>query len=263
MSNMQTLDDYYYAEQLKRYIIQFMTVFSGMKVKVGTSTGQDPRLIKVPIVYGSRDRVAAWIKGDGTQNKPLRLPTFSAYLRSIDLAPGRQKGIPTERRQTVARNSTKPFPENLEVVHQMMPVPYAATFELSIFASNTDQQFQIMEQILTLFDPLIQFQTSDDPLDWTQIITLQLRQIQNEENHPAGGDRRLIQQTLSFEAIIYMAAPAYIKENFIKNIKIRLGVVPTTLNLQNSEDVIEYFNTEELAYNEIFNLADVDIEGLT
>lgn len=259
MSQIQTLDNYFYDEQLKRYIVQFMAVFAGMKVKVGTSVGQESRLIRIPIVYGSKDRVAAWVKGDNTQNKPLRLPTFSAYLRTIDLAPGRRKGIPTERRQTVLETGGV-FPTDIKVVHQMMPVPYMATFELSIFASNSDQHFQILEQILVLFDPILQFQTSDDPLDWTQINTLELRQINNEENQPAGGDRRLIQTTLSFETVVYLAAPANVKTNFIQDIKIRLGVVPTTVNLSNDGEIISYFNEQGVQYDEIFTLADVNIE---
>ena len=67
---------YYFDEQLKRYITQFMAVFSNFWVRVGVSAGQDTRLIRVPIIYGSMDRVAAWIKTQQTHNRSR----VSAYL---------------------------------------------------------------------------------------------------------------------------------------------------------------------------------------
>ena len=40
------------------------------------------------------------------------------------------------------------FPDDLTVVKRAMPVPYDATIELSIYASNTQQMHQMLEQIL-------------------------------------------------------------------------------------------------------------------
>jgi hypothetical protein len=214
-------------------------------------------LIKVPVIYGSRDRVVAWIKGEQTQNKPLRLPAMSTYLRSVNVAPDKRKGVSNVRRQTVARLG-RPFPDNIEVVYQQMPIPYRATFEVSTFASNSDQHFQIMEQIFMLFDPILQIQTSDDPLDWTQITTVELTNIQFEENFPAGADRRYIQSVLSFEVIFYICGPAEFKKNYIETIKLRLAVIPETVNVGNQFEVLDALNTEGAVYKDI-----ADVSGLT
>jgi hypothetical protein len=253
-------DDYYFNEQFKRYAIQFMALFSELRVRVGVSAGLPPRLIRVPVIYGSRDRVVAWIKSEQTQNKPLRLPAMSVFRRSIAQAPDKKKGIGGTRRQTVARNNGQPFPENVGVVRQLMPIPYRVIYELSIFASNQLQYDQIMEQILILFDPSVQFQTSDDPMDWAQITTAELTSIQDNVNFPAGADRRIIQAVLNFEVIVYLQGPANFRENYIQNIKVRLSVVPTATDFSNSESIIQALDLENAEYIDLFTLSDIDID---
>lgn len=252
-------NDYYFDEQLRRYRTQFMAIFSGLKVMVGASADLPARLIRCPVIYGSRDKVVAWIKGEQTQNKPLRLPAMSAYLRSIAQAPDKRKGVGMTRRQTVALNNGEPFPNNVGVYRQLQPVPYRAVFELSVFASNTLQHDQIMEQILILFDPSVQIQTSDDPLDMTQITQVELTNINWEENFPAGADRRILQSVLFFEVIFYLSGPANFRQNYIQNIQIRLAVVPTSTDFSDSYGIIEALDEEGATYIDVFSLDNIDI----
>ena len=253
-------DDYYFDQQLKRYCTQFMAIFSELQVKVGASADLPSRLIKVPVVYGSRDRVVAWIKGDQTQNKPLRLPAMSAYLRSLAQAPDKKKGIGMTRRNTVALNNGEAFPNNVGVYRQIQPIPYRAVFELGVYASNALQHHQIMEQILILFDPSVQIQTSDDPLDMTQITTVELTNINWEENFPAGADRRVIQSVLFFEVIFYLSGPANFRQNYIQNIKVRLAVVPTATNFSDDYSILDALDAEGATYTELFSLDNIDID---
>lgn len=258
---MSDFKAYYYDHQFKRYITQFMAIFSDMQVEVGASATLPARLIKVPIIYGSRDRVVASIKGENTQNKPLRLPTMSAYLRTVEQAADLRKGVGQRRRQTVMPSGGE-FPKDIQVVKQFMPIPYRGRFELSVYASNSDQHFQIMEQILMIFDPVLQIQTSDDPLDWTLITSVELEGINWEENFPSQADRRVIQSTLMFEVTFYLSPPADIKKNFIANVLIRLGVVPDSTDFTHSEPVLEALDQEGIQYTDLFTLADINIEKL-
>lgn len=251
--------NYYYNAQMKRYITQFTAIFSELQVMVGVSGTQDSRLIRVPVIYGSRDRVVAWIKSSQTQNKPLRLPAMSTFLRAVNLSPDLRKGVGAVRRNTVAKLG-QPFPDNIEVVYQQQPIPYRATFEVSVFASNENQHFQIMEQIFMLFDPQLQIQTSNDPLDWTQITTVTMSNIQWEENFPAGADRRIIQSVLSFDVVFYICGPAEFKKNYIETIRLRLAVVPNTVNLSNEAEVLDALNAEGAVYNTIFDASNIDID---
>jgi hypothetical protein len=129
-----------------------------------------------------------------------------------------------------------------------------------VYSSNTLQHHQIMEQIMVLFDPILQIGTSDDPLDWTQITTVELTNIQWDENMPAGADRRIIQSVLMFEVIFYLSGPAEFKANYIQSILVRLAVVPTSTDFNNSYDVLNALDEEGATYVDIFSLDNIDIE---
>ena len=255
---MSEFTGYYYNNQLRQYLLQFMAIFAGMEVTVGKTNEVEERRIIVPIKNASSDRVVASIKSDNTQNKPVRLPLLAAGMTNIVLAPQLRKGIGQTR-----RNAQMPtgglFPDDIEVVRQRMPVPYVATFDLGIWASNQDQHYQIIEQILMLFSPILQIQTSDDVNDWARITTVELVGINFEENVPPGVDRRLIQTTLNFEVPIYISAPSEVHDKFIQDIFLRIGVV--SLLARTSEDIIADLDAQGITYEQVFSLDDIDITG--
>ena len=223
-SNIST-DTYFYDNQIRNYIIQFMAVFAGLKVSVGENNSPtQSKLIDVPIRYGSADRVVNAIKADNTTNVPIRLPTMAAYLVDIQMAPDSRKGVNVVERRTHLERG-KAFPTDLTVIEREQPIPYNTVFDLSIMTSNSDQHYQILEQILTLFNPIIQIQTSDDYLDWKRITTVELQDIGLEENYPAGQDNRIIQTTLKFSVPIYLSPPTVINRNYIASIKARIAAV--------------------------------------
>jgi hypothetical protein len=254
---MSEFDGYYYNHQLRNYLVQFMAIFADMEVSVGKLGEVDPRRIKVPIKNGSEDRVVADIKSANTQNKPIRLPLMSANLTNVVLAPQLRKGVGQTRRHASMPTGGE-FPTDIKVVRQRMPVPYVCTFDLGIWASNQDQHYQIIEQILMLFDPILHIQTSDDVDDWTRLTTVELVGI-NFEEQPAGADRRLLQTTLNFEVPVYISAPAEVHDKFIQDIFIRIGAVNTAS--QSSEDIIADLDAQGITYEHAFSLDDIDISG--
>jgi hypothetical protein len=230
-----SLETYHYDSQIRNYIIQFMAVFAGLQVSVGENDFvKQSKLITVPIRYGSVDRVVAAIKSDNTTNKPIRLPTLAAYLNGIQMAPEARKGVSMVERYTRLHRGGA-FPTDLHVIQKEMPIPYLAIFNLSIMTSNSNHHYQILEQILTLFNPIIQIQTSDDADDWKRITTVELTDIGLEENYPAGGDNRIIQTTLTFLVPINLSPPTVINKNYIAEIKLRLAAIST---FDNTNDVV-------------------------
>ncbi len=250
------LDNYHYSAQLRSYIVQFAAVFAGIQVEVGKRDNTEPHLIHVPIKNASMDRVVGHIKGENTQNKPIRLPIMSFQLVNIDQAPSARKGVGVSRRSTYMPTGGL-FPDDYKVVEQRQPVPYNAIFELAVWASNQDQHYQIMEQIFTLFDPLLQIQISDDIFDWTKLTSIELTDIRFDENVPQGTDRRLIQTKLAFLVPIYLSVPTNVHNNYIKDIYIRIGV--TNTDVQTSFDVISDLDSQGIEYERVFALEDVDI----
>jgi hypothetical protein len=219
---------YYYDNQFKKYIVQFMTIFSGLQVSVGT--GENARLISVPIHFAQMDRVAASIKAGGTSNKPLRLPVMSVDVAGIRQDPLSHVGLNQTYSQTYLPEGGF-FAEDVKTLKRLRPAVYQLDLDLAIWTSNTDQHFQIMEQLLSIFNPSLQIQTSDDRFDWTKITTVELNGINVNSNFPIGTAQRIVMANLSFSLPVYMSAPANLKDEFVRDIFVRLAVVDQADNL--------------------------------
>lgn len=252
---MSMIETYYYDERLRKIIVQFAAVFAGMQVQIGSSETEGPRLIQVPIKNASVDRVVGAIKGENTQNKPLRLPIMAFSLNNLVLAPELFKGIGQTRRNTYVPVGGV-VPDDVRVVEQRQPVPYKAEFTLSMFASNQDQHYQLMEQILMMFNPDIQLQTSDDVFDHTRMTQLELTSISFDENVPQGVDRRTIVSTLIFTTTVYMSVPSKVHQRFVEEIFLRVGAVSNTTDLNDSYEVISDLDSQGIEYDHVFTMED-------
>lgn len=250
-------DGYFYNQQFKSYILQFMAIFTGLQVSVGKRDEQDVRLIDVPIHYGHPDRVVASVLSQNTQNMPLRLPVMSAYMRSLDMAPELYAGVGTERRKAYVPVGGL-VPDDIEVIYQRKPIPYRMDVDLHIYVSNTDQHFQILEQILPLFDPMLQIQTSDSLFDWTKLTHVKLKSIQVESNFPSSTDRRIIQSTLSFEMPVYMDVPGIVRKEFVQRIFARIGTVDTAA--VTNFDIVADLDGQGIPYTEVMSGSDLTID---
>lgn len=215
---------FYYDNQLKKYLLQFNAIFQDMQVSVGKNETRDERLIPVPIVVGSMDRVAAAAATGHTQNKHIRLPMMSSNMSSFEIARDRFKGIGIESRDVYVPLGGS-LPDDAQVVRQRMAIPYRLTVDLHIYTSNKDQQFQIMEQIMMLFDPSLQIQTSDGHLDPGRITTVELISISSEDNFPPGTESRNSMITFTFTVDAYIQVPATVKQDYVKKVIARVSAV--------------------------------------
>lgn len=231
--------DYYYGEQIKNYITQFAQVFSEMYVTVGKNdSGSTLNYIRIPIVYGSPDKVVASIKAENTQNSMVRIPMFSIKLDGISIMMDRKSGTNTEHRKTVLPLGGD-IKTDLKVVKRLKPLPYNLSFSVTAFASNSNQMFQIIEQILILFDPFLQFQTSDVYGDWTKIVDAELTSVNLDDNRSPNNDGRILQTSFGFDVRAYMAPPSDIKRNAITSIRLRIDAISSSMNTQDAADDVD------------------------
>jgi len=221
---MSKMGNFFYDQQFKRYALQFNAIFSGLQVQVGKSADKNERLIPVPVIYGSMDRVAAAAATGHTQNKHLRLPMMSSNLVNFDIANDRMKGTGNTRREVYVPVGGV-LPNDAIVVRTRMAVPYDLTFGLSIYTGNKDQQFQILAPILVLFDPILQIQTSDAQLDPTKISTVEIISINPEESYPSGTESRMIITTIQFKIDAYITIPSTVKTDVVQQIYARVSAV--------------------------------------
>lgn len=216
------LNHYFFDNQLRAYMLQFVSIFYGLKVQTGIGECGDAEFISVPIVIGHKDRVVAALMAGNTQNRIFSLPTMAAHMTAIQPAPERRK-VQAYIDQRVTLPVGGVFPDDLTVVKRSMPIPYNITIELSVYTSSLQQRDQILEQILVLFNPDLQIQKSDGPFDWTKLTKVELTDIANEENYPSGTDRRIVLWSLTFEMPIYLSIPMGVKDDLVRKIVIQLG----------------------------------------
>lgn len=220
------INNYWYDAQIRSYLLQFAAIFQGLMVQTGKGECDEQQYISVPCVIGNKDRVVAALHTGNTDNRVFSLPMMSFYMNGLQMAPERRKvQAYVDQRTTMKAGGV--FPDDLTVVKRAMPVPYNMTLELSIWASNTQQMHQILEQILVLFNPDIQIQKNDAPYDWTKITKVELTDISNEENYPSSTDRRVIVWTLSFEMPVFLSVPMGIKDDLVRKIIIQIGSLDT------------------------------------
>lgn len=226
------ITNYWYDGQIRQYLLQFVSIFYGLQVQTGIGECDVPEFISIPTVIGNKDRVVAALMSGNTQNRTFSLPTMAAYMTGLQPNDGRRRA-PGMIDQRVTMKTGGIFPEDLTVVKRVMPVPYDMTLELAIYASNSQQMYQILEQLLVLFNPDLQIQKSDGPFDWTRITNVTLTDISNEENYPAGTDRRMIVWTLQFVMPIWLGLPIGVKDDLVRKIIIQIG----DLNSMNTLEV--------------------------
>jgi len=247
---------FYYNQQIKTYLLHFMSIFSGLQVQVGKSSDKEERLITVPIHYAPTDRVVASIISNNTQNSVLRLPQMGVWMRDLRMDAAGAHGVGLERRQTYTPVGGM-VPEDTTTVYQRMPYPYIMTVDLGIYVSNTDQHFQVLEQVLPLFEPQLVLETSDGFFDWAQSFTVTLVNISLDTNFPISTDRRIIQSTLSFEVNINLDIPAIVRKNFIEQIYVRMGTVSNDSNT--SLEMISDLDAQGIQYELSQDATNLDI----
>jgi len=216
------INTYWFDNQLRGYLIQFCNIFTGLRVKTGVGDECDASdgFITVPVRIGSKDRVVAAIEAGNTQNKPFSLPSLAVHMTNLEMASVRH-GVGVQDNRTFLPKGGV-YPDDLKVATRIMPIPYTMTLEVTMYVSSAQQRDQILEQILILFDPILQIQTSDAALDWRKLTTVELTGLTNEENYPPAGDRRIIMWTLTFSIPIHITAPIDVKRNAVKEIILRL-----------------------------------------
>ena len=116
---------------------------------------------------------------------------------------------------------------------------------VDIWTGNTDQKLQLLEQILILFNPSIQLQQNNNPLDWTSLYEVELTDIHwSNRSIPAGVDETIDVATLTFLLPIWISPPAKVKrQKIINNIITNIYDTSSVADLGYDTDVYDFFRT--------------------
>ena len=216
--------DYFYDGQIRRYVTQFMRIFIGFKYKTG---GDTPEERHVPVMYGDLTRQVASIIKDNSENKMSTVPRVACYITGLEMDTDRlsdatfvSKVNIRERRYTDIDNDGMVEYQNVQggnyTVERLMPTPFKLTMKADIWTSNTNQKLQLLEQILVLFNPSLEIQTTDNYIDWTSLSVINLNSTNfSSRTIPQGADTDIDICSLEFMMPIYISPPAKVKLSLI------------------------------------------------
>jgi hypothetical protein len=206
--------EHFYDGQIRRYVTQTIRALSNFVVKYGDGT-----LVRIPVMYGDADRQVASIIRNNSENKVNSVPRISVYITGLAMDRDRlsdqtfvgtinirERDIdPDTNRYTTGqgRNYT---------IERLMPTPFKLTMKCDIWSANTDQKLQILEQILVLFNPSLELQTTDNYVDWTSLTVLNLNDISwDSRTVPVGTDTPIDIATLTLDTPIWINPPVKVK----------------------------------------------------
>jgi hypothetical protein len=215
---------FFYDAQTKRYLLQIMSCFAGYQVKTGLQRDGKPRFINCPIMFGTYDRVVAFLKSDGNINKEPSLPVMSLEIKGMrqadDLrrAPDFTSNYMFKTRAPATLETTLGSAEGeMMMAERPMPVPYIMTTNLNIWASNHDQLLQLTEQIGYHFNPTLDIMLSNSPADWTFLSYLKFmgdisfRRTALDIGGGTGSEQLHLAE-MDFETLVHLSAPVKVKK---------------------------------------------------
>ena len=214
---------YFYDGQIRRYLLQIVRLLSNFVVRYGDGT-----LVRVPVMYGDQDRQAATIVNQNSENTLQSAPRIAIYITDLDLDNTRlgdatlvSKMHFRERDIDDNGNYTSTQGQNY-TVERLMPTPFKLSVKADIWSTSTEQKLQILEQILVLFNPSLEIQTTDNFVDWTSLTVVDLGDVSfTSRTVPMGTATQIDIATLTLTTPIWITPPAKVK---------KLGVVTNIIS---------------------------------
>ena len=214
---------YFYDQQIRRWLLQFMRLFGGFVVKMGKDEAGNDYYHQVPVRYGDTTRMSQHILRKNSENTILSVPAISCYI--AELVPNADRRItPTfqdnvqiyEKAFDPATGSYTDAVGETYTLERTSPIPYDLTINVDIWTSNTEQKLQLLEQILLLFNPSVNLQSSQNPYDWTSLAVVELVNITwTARSIPQGTDDIIDVSSLIFSLPIFLTPPAKVKRQVL------------------------------------------------
>ena len=213
--------NFFYDEQIRRFLLQFARIFNNFDVEYGRNEeGTDHTLIRVPVKYGDWTRQAQTVVQNNSAGFMPSVPQMTFYISGLDYDRPRMqepyhisKIAVRQRTYDTATDTYETTQGNAFTIERLMPVPYKLTIKLDIWTSNTNQKFQLFEQISTLFNPALEIQSTDNFIDWTSLSVVELEStVWSSRTIPVGTENPIDVMTMTFTLPIWISPPAKVKK---------------------------------------------------
>jgi len=214
------LQNFFYDAQIRRFLLQFTRIFSNFQVEYGRAEDGSAALIRVPVRYGDWSRLGQTVLQDNSASSLPSAPVMTFYITALNYDRARMQEpyfvskMPVRQRYYDAETDTYETAQgNAFTVERLMPVPYRMTINLDIWTSNTNQKWQLFEQIAPLFNPALEIQSTDNYLDWTSLSVVELEDANySSRTIPVGTENPIDISTMRFSIPIWISSPARVKK---------------------------------------------------
>lgn len=264
MRNKDILDnmDYWYHGQFRLYFDQFVALFSGFGYKTGYGRDGIQHLKKVPCKLALLNHQIGAIMRNNSDNTILSVPQITIWPQSLSMANDYRQDPTLVHSINIHEREIDPYTNkytersgNRYTVDRHMPIPFDLTLQVDIWTSNIDQKHQLLEQILCIFNPSIDIQVSENPIDWSAIAVMTLKDITySSRNIPIGSDDEIDVASLTFTTVIYLNPPVRVQKiRIVERIINNINVVNQIKREEELEDSISpiYNNQIMVSGNEV------------
>lgn len=248
--------DYYYNGQFRRVLKHLIRVFGEFSVMNSIDENGKPVYKKVPCRYADISRMAAYIINGGSENTLQSSPMMTISVQSLKMdrqsirSPFQEQLVVGENYSPAQNQYTKQL-DNQYLITRYNPVPWDLTFDLNIWTTTLTAKMELFEQISTLFSPSVTLQLSENPLDWTSAVDVELIDCQfSTRSVPQGTDTELDIMTLSFKCPIWLSLPGTIeKPKLISQIVTKVHNAKDELDFELgdwSEPIVDVFTPKNM-----------------
>jgi hypothetical protein len=178
------------------------------------------KIIQIPVRYGDMNRQVAQIMMKNSENVVQSAPFIACYIKNMEFARDRlQDPTYVSKMNIRERAYDDQGQEYLNTqganytIERLMPTPFNLQFTADIWTTNADQKFQILEQLLVLFNPSMEIQSNTNYIDWTSLSLVELTGMTfSSRSVPQGLEQDIDIATLNFQSPIWLTTPAKVKQ---------------------------------------------------
>ena len=168
--------EFFYDNQIRRFLIQFAKIFSNWNVTKGKDPAGNEIIVRVPVMYGDSSRQASTILANNSASNLPSAPMITFYISGLEYDQKRTQD-PTfvdriNVRQRAYNTETQSYDQvqgQAFSIERLMPVPYTLRVTVDMWTTNYNQKLQIIEQLGALFNPALEIQSTDNFIDWTSL----------------------------------------------------------------------------------------------
>lgn len=213
-------NQFFYDNQIRRFLIQFARIFSNWSVTKGKDPAGNDIIVRVPVMYGDSSRQASTIVANNSASNMPSAPLITFYISGLEYDQKRTQE-PTfidkmQIRQRTFNEETQSYETTQGqafTVERQMPVPYTLRLTIDFWTSNYNQKLELVEQLATLFNPSLEIQSTDNYIDWTSLsVVYQDGLTWSSRTIPQGTGNPIDVLTWKFWMPIWLSSPIKLKK---------------------------------------------------